>query len=263
MVRKPKGENLNPPSSLSAAASPPLPFLMFFLLTCPLTATAEVRLEREVDGLLRVQTDDERRNFHDLLEDTDLSLADQNAGVIVGLGQSQPEHLGLQATSPGNRRSSGRARNRASCGTRPALRCGPDGAAGHYPGTDASRPSPRASAAHGPPSESWPTWRVRPRASCADRTGRWSSTRHRDAAFRTDGGASRRSWRRPTECGGLPWLCRKWTTEMSTKCVALSKLNKKRDEIYLFIYFTILSIFFNILETQWTPRFLSTKMKQS
>lgn len=34
------------------------------------TATAEGRLEREVDVLLRVQTDDERRNVHDLLADT-------------------------------------------------------------------------------------------------------------------------------------------------------------------------------------------------
>lgn len=62
------------------------------------TATTVGRLEREVDVLLGVETDDERRNVDDLLADTDVTLADEDTGVVDRLGKSKLEDLGLETT---------------------------------------------------------------------------------------------------------------------------------------------------------------------
>ena len=43
--------------------------------------------------LLGVETDDERGNVDHLLPDTDVSLLDQNTGVVDGLGESKLENL--------------------------------------------------------------------------------------------------------------------------------------------------------------------------
>ncbi len=52
-------------------------------------AAAEGRGQRKVNVLLRVETDDERRNVDDLLADTDVALADQDTGVVDGLGKAE------------------------------------------------------------------------------------------------------------------------------------------------------------------------------
>lgn len=59
-------------------------------------ATAEGRVEGEVDVLLRVDTHHERGHVDDLLADADVALADQNAGVVDRLGQTLLEDQGLQ-----------------------------------------------------------------------------------------------------------------------------------------------------------------------
>ena len=80
-------------------------------------ATAEGRVQSEVDVLLAVNADHERRDVHDLLADAakitirqrkmlikttwtnapDVPLADENTGVVDGLGEAELEHLGLEA----------------------------------------------------------------------------------------------------------------------------------------------------------------------
>lgn len=42
-----------------------------------------------VDVLLRVETDNERRNVDDLLADTDVPLADEDTGVVDRLGKAE------------------------------------------------------------------------------------------------------------------------------------------------------------------------------
>ena len=48
--------------------------------------------------LLGVQSDHERRNIDDLLTNSDVSLGDQNSGVVDRSGQTQLEDLGLQSS---------------------------------------------------------------------------------------------------------------------------------------------------------------------
>ena len=52
-------------------------------------ATAEWRVQSEIDVLLGVEADNERWNVDDLLADTDVSLADKNTGVVDGLGKAK------------------------------------------------------------------------------------------------------------------------------------------------------------------------------
>mmetsp|Transcript_96925 Transcript_96925/g.312401 ORF Transcript_96925/g.312401 Transcript_96925/m.312401 type:complete len:386 (+) Transcript_96925:2-1159(+) len=61
------------------------------------TAAAEGRGQREVNVLLAVQAHQEGRDVADLLADADVTLADERAGVVDGLGKAELEHLGLQA----------------------------------------------------------------------------------------------------------------------------------------------------------------------
>lgn len=61
-------------------------------------ATSEGRGQGEVDVLLGVETDDERGHVDDLLADTDVALADENTGVVDGLGETELVDTSLQAT---------------------------------------------------------------------------------------------------------------------------------------------------------------------
>lgn len=61
-------------------------------------AAAERRVQSEVNVLLGVETDDERRNVHNLLADTNVTLADENTGVVDSLGETQLEDASLKAT---------------------------------------------------------------------------------------------------------------------------------------------------------------------
>lgn len=60
------------------------------------TATTEGRGEREVDVLLGVETDHERGNVDDLLSDADVTLLDQDTGVVDGLGEAELVDAGLE-----------------------------------------------------------------------------------------------------------------------------------------------------------------------
>lgn len=59
-------------------------------------ATTEGRVQGEVNVLLGVETDDERRNVDDLLANTDVPLADENTSVVDGLGETKLVDLGLE-----------------------------------------------------------------------------------------------------------------------------------------------------------------------
>src|SRR3569833_38872 len=61
------------------------------------TTTAQGRGQGEVDVLLRVEPDDERRHVDDLPAHADVSLADQEARVVDRLGQTQLIDQGLEA----------------------------------------------------------------------------------------------------------------------------------------------------------------------
>lgn len=61
-------------------------------------ARAEGRVESKVNVLLGVETDDERRNVDDLLADADVALADQDTGVVDGLGETELVDAGLETT---------------------------------------------------------------------------------------------------------------------------------------------------------------------
>ena len=52
-------------------------------------ATAERRGQGKVDVLLRVETDDERRNIDDLLADADVALLDEDTSVVDRLGKTE------------------------------------------------------------------------------------------------------------------------------------------------------------------------------
>jgi hypothetical protein len=60
------------------------------------TATTEGRGKSEVDVLLGVETDDERGNVDDLLSDSDVTLADQDTGVVDRLGKTELPDTGLE-----------------------------------------------------------------------------------------------------------------------------------------------------------------------
>ena len=60
-------------------------------------ATTERRGEREVNVLLRVETDDERGDVDDLLADADVALADQDTGVVDRLGKAELVDESLEA----------------------------------------------------------------------------------------------------------------------------------------------------------------------
>lgn len=59
---------------------------------------AERRVQSEVNVLLGVETDDERRNVDNLLADTNVALADENTSVVDSLGETQLEDASLKAT---------------------------------------------------------------------------------------------------------------------------------------------------------------------
>lgn len=61
-------------------------------------ATTEGRGQGEVDVLLGVETDDERGHVDDLLADTDVALADEDTGVVDGLGETELVDTSLEAT---------------------------------------------------------------------------------------------------------------------------------------------------------------------
>jgi len=61
-------------------------------------AATEWRLGGEVDVLLGVQPDQEAGHVDDLLADADVTLADEDASVMDGLGESELEDLGLETT---------------------------------------------------------------------------------------------------------------------------------------------------------------------
>ena len=48
--------------------------------------------------LLGVKTDNERGNVHDLLADADVTLTDEDTGVVDGLGKTELVDASLQAT---------------------------------------------------------------------------------------------------------------------------------------------------------------------
>lgn len=86
----------------------PLLFLLLFLTITTLgglgllaahttraTAT-EGRGESEVDVLLGVKADHVGGNVDDLLSDTDVTLADQDTGVVDGLGETELVDTGLE-----------------------------------------------------------------------------------------------------------------------------------------------------------------------
>lgn len=60
-------------------------------------AATEGRGQGEVNVLLGVETDDERRNVDDLLADADVALADQDTGVVDRLGEAELVDEGLEA----------------------------------------------------------------------------------------------------------------------------------------------------------------------
>jgi hypothetical protein len=60
-------------------------------------ASTEGRGESKVDVLLGVKTDDERGNVDDLLADADVTLADQDTGVVDRLGETELVDAGLEA----------------------------------------------------------------------------------------------------------------------------------------------------------------------
>ena len=60
------------------------------------TTATEGRGQAEVDVLLGVETDHEGGDVDGLLADTDVALADQNTGVVDGLGEAELEDAGLE-----------------------------------------------------------------------------------------------------------------------------------------------------------------------
>jgi hypothetical protein len=62
------------------------------------TSTSEWRAKGEIDVLLRIETNDEGWDVDDLLANTDVSLADEDTGVVDGLGETELVDTGLQTT---------------------------------------------------------------------------------------------------------------------------------------------------------------------
>lgn len=59
---------------------------------------AERRGQSKVNVLLGVETDDERGHVDDLLADANVALANQNTGVVDGLGKTELVDASLKAT---------------------------------------------------------------------------------------------------------------------------------------------------------------------
>ena len=95
--RASKGEERIYSSSSSSTSSPPSAALAFFLLTRPKRPPPKGAGDGEVDVLLGVEADDERGDVDDLLPDADVALADEDAGVVDGLGEAELPHEGLEA----------------------------------------------------------------------------------------------------------------------------------------------------------------------
>jgi hypothetical protein len=62
------------------------------------SSTSEWGFEAEVDVLLAVESDNVRWNVDDLLSDSDVSLSDQDSGVVNGLGETEFKNLGLESS---------------------------------------------------------------------------------------------------------------------------------------------------------------------
>jgi hypothetical protein len=60
--------------------------------------SSEGRGGREVDVLLRVESDDERGDVDDLLADSDVPLSDEDSSVVDRLGESRLEDLSLESS---------------------------------------------------------------------------------------------------------------------------------------------------------------------
>lgn len=61
-------------------------------------ATTKGRGQGEVDVLLGVETDDEGGHVDDLLANTDVALADEDTGVVDGLGETELVDTSLETT---------------------------------------------------------------------------------------------------------------------------------------------------------------------
>lgn len=61
------------------------------------SATTERRSQSEINVLLRIQTDNERRNVDNLLANSDVALLDQDTSVVNGLGETELVDTGLQS----------------------------------------------------------------------------------------------------------------------------------------------------------------------
>merc|ERR1719272_2635405 len=88
-------------NAYSSSSSPPPAFLFLsdFLLTRPGAFPGRRGGgERELDVLLGIQANHERRNVDELLANPDVTLLDQHAGVVVRLGHVLLEDDGLEAT---------------------------------------------------------------------------------------------------------------------------------------------------------------------
>ena len=62
------------------------------------TSTTKWRAQGEVNVLLGVETDDEGRNVDDFLANTDMSLTNENTGVVDGLGKTEFVDTSLKTT---------------------------------------------------------------------------------------------------------------------------------------------------------------------
>ena len=58
--------------------------------------TSQRGFRREVDVLVRVQADEERRNIHELVLDANVAVPDEDAGVVDRARKSHLVHAGLQ-----------------------------------------------------------------------------------------------------------------------------------------------------------------------
>merc|ERR1719272_2266753 len=76
------------------------------------SATAEWRVDGEVNVLLRVQPNHEGRDVHELLSDTDVTMTDHDTGVVDRLGEAKLEHLCLETPYRTRRRRSALPSNR-------------------------------------------------------------------------------------------------------------------------------------------------------
>lgn len=62
------------------------------------SASSVRRVESKVNVLLGLESDHERRHVDNLLANSDVSLGDEDSGVVDGLGQTKLENLGLQSS---------------------------------------------------------------------------------------------------------------------------------------------------------------------